>query len=62
MNTFVVNSNDKLSAVPREWKSEQREAYYKAIENLQKAGTQVGAAYDDMIKSGRRKLRVPNSN
>jgi hypothetical protein len=62
INTYVVDGNEKLSSVPREWKSQQREAYVKAISDLQEAGTQVGAAYDDMIRSGRRKLRVPTSN
>ncbi|SFJ13593.1 HNH endonuclease [Bosea sp. OK403] len=57
-NTWADDRNDAFAAVPREWSYNNHQKYYDVVELLHDQATEVGNAFDNLVKSALRKLNV----
>jgi hypothetical protein len=55
-NGFVVKG--ELSSIPAEWEYEQPERFWKVVNRVHEAASEMWKAYSDLIKLGRRKLGI----
>lgn len=57
-NTFVCRGNVEYQSVPSEWEEEQPERFERVVGELHELAAQLVGAHRDLVRTGRRKLRV----
>jgi len=54
----IFSEGDNRLSVPSEWEVEQPERFWKAVDEIHAASQNVGNKYDELIKIGRRILKI----